>query len=80
MRRGFHNSLGLQGGVLYSGLEAFLFKGKAPLWTLKHKHAEKEWPRLRGVENRFCPAEVYGYYVEGEGKPLGVRFLVNVQE
>lgn len=36
MRPSFHSPLGLYGGILYSGLEAYLFRGKAP-WTLKHK-------------------------------------------
>ncbi|RHZ74406.1 hypothetical protein CDV55_101087 [Aspergillus turcosus] len=35
MRPSFKSPLGLYGGILYSGLEAFLFRGKAP-WTLKH--------------------------------------------
>lgn len=36
MRPSFHNPLGMYGGILYSGLDAYLFRGKAP-WTLKHK-------------------------------------------
>ncbi|KAF2843325.1 electron transfer flavo protein-ubiquinone oxidoreductase mitochondrial precursor [Patellaria atrata CBS 101060] len=39
MRPSFHNPLGLYGGILYSGLEAFLFRGKSP-WTLKHKKTD----------------------------------------
>ncbi|KAH2537738.1 hypothetical protein KXW97_006053 [Aspergillus fumigatus] len=35
MRPSFKSPLGLYGGILYSGLEAFLFRGKTP-WTLKH--------------------------------------------
>lgn len=35
MRPSFHTALGLYGGILYSGLEAFIFRGKTP-WTLKH--------------------------------------------
>lgn len=35
MRPSFHTALGLYGGVMYSGLEAFILKGKAP-WTFKH--------------------------------------------
>ena len=35
MRPSFHSPLGLYGGILYSGLEAYLFRGKTP-WTLKH--------------------------------------------
>ncbi|KAF2271802.1 uncharacterized protein EI97DRAFT_497018 [Westerdykella ornata] len=132
MRPSFHNPLGLYGGILYSGLEAYVFRGKAP-WTLKHrkpdhaatkladeckkieypkpdgkisfdiltsvsrsgtnheedqpvhlqvkdwdKHAQMEWPKYKGVENRFCPAGVYEY-VEDESKELGVRFQINAQ-
>lgn len=36
MRPSFHTPLGLYGGIMYSGLEAYLLKGRAP-WTLKHK-------------------------------------------
>ena len=36
MRPSFHGPLGLYGGIAYSGLEAFVFRGKTP-WTLKHK-------------------------------------------
>lgn len=132
MRPSFHTALGLYGGILYSGLEAYLFRGKTP-WTLKHgkpdheatkpadqckkieypkpdnkisfdiltsvsrtgtnheedqpchlqvkdwdKHAEMEYPKYKGVENRFCPAGVYEY-VEDESKELGVRFQINAQ-
>ena len=133
MRPSFHSPLGLYGGVLYSGLEAYVFRGKAP-WTLKHgkpdhaatktadqcekieypkpdgkisfdiltsvsrsgtnheedqpvhlqvkdwdKHAQMEWPKYKGVENRFCPAGVYEY-VEDNSKNLGVRFQINAQK
>lgn len=133
MRPSFHNPLGLYGGVLYSGLEAYLFKGRVP-WTLKHagtdhgatklasecekieypkpdgkisfdiltsvsrtgtnheedqpshlvvkdwdKHAQMEWPKYKGIENRFCPAGVYEY-VEDETKDIGVRFQINAQK
>ncbi|KAI1814245.1 electron transfer flavoprotein-ubiquinone oxidoreductase [Poronia punctata] len=59
MRPSFHSPLGALGGVLYSGLEAYLFKGRVP-WTLKHKepdhaatkHADKckkiEYPKPDG--------------------------------
>ncbi|RAR07430.1 electron transfer flavoprotein-ubiquinone oxidoreductase [Stemphylium lycopersici] len=132
MRPSFHTPLGVYGGIMYSGLEAYLLRGKAP-WTLKHgkpdhaatktadecqkieypkpdgkisfdiltsvsrsgtnheedqpchlqvkdydAHAEKEWPRYKGVENRFCPAGVYEY-VEDDSKELGVRFQINAQ-
>ena len=36
MRPSFHSPLGIYGGIMYSGLEAFLFRGKTP-WTLQHK-------------------------------------------
>jgi len=42
------------------------------------KHAELEWPKYKGVENRFCPAGVYEY-PEDESKELGVRFQINSQ-
>lgn len=35
MRPSFSTPLGLYGVIIYSGLEAFLFRGKLP-WTLKH--------------------------------------------
>jgi len=132
MRPSFHSSLGIYGGLLYSGLEAFVFRGYEP-WTFKHgkgdhaatkladdcpkieypkpdgnisfdiltsvsrtgttheedqpvhlqvadwdKHAEMEYPKYKGIENRFCPAGVYEY-VEDEDKDLGVRFQINAQ-
>ena len=36
MRPSFHSPLGLYGGIMYSGLEAFILKGRVP-WTLSHK-------------------------------------------
>ncbi|KAL1877333.1 hypothetical protein VTK73DRAFT_8786 [Phialemonium thermophilum] len=36
MRPSFHSPLGIYGGIVYSGLEAFVLKGRVP-WTLKHK-------------------------------------------
>ena len=39
MRPSFHTPLGLYGGVMYSGLEAFILKGRVP-WTFKHKVAD----------------------------------------
>jgi electron-transferring-flavoprotein dehydrogenase len=133
MRPSFHNPLGLYGGILYSGLEAFILRGKEP-WTFKHgkpdyaatktadkckkieypkpdgkisfdiltsvsrtgtnheedqpvhlqvkdwdKHAAMEWPKYKGVENRFCPAGVYEY-IEDDTKELGVRFQINAQK
>ncbi|KAM7224014.1 mitochondrial putative electron transfer flavoprotein-ubiquinone oxidoreductase [Rhypophila decipiens] len=41
MRPSFHTPLGLLGGIMYSGLEAYVFKGRVP-WTLKHKVADHE--------------------------------------
>lgn len=38
MRPSFHTPLGIYGGIMYSGLEAFLFRGKLP-YTLSH-HGE----------------------------------------
>ncbi|KKA28860.1 hypothetical protein TD95_000293 [Thielaviopsis punctulata] len=35
MRPSFHSPLGLYGGMVYSGLEAFVLRGRGP-WTLKH--------------------------------------------
>jgi electron-transferring-flavoprotein dehydrogenase len=133
MRPSFHTSLGIYGGVLYSGLEAYIFRGKMP-WTIKHakpdyaatktadqckkieypkpdgklsfdiltsvsrtgtnheedqpvhlqvkdwdKHAQIEWPKYKGIENRFCPAGVYEY-VEDDTKEYGVRFQINAQK
>ena len=133
MRPSFHNPLGLYGGILYSGLEAYVLRGRGP-WTFKHggtdaaatktadecpkieypkpdgkisfdiltsvsrtgtnheedqpvhlqvkdweKHAEMEYPKYKGVENRFCPAGVYEY-VEDESTELGVRFQINSQK
>ncbi|KAF3919377.1 hypothetical protein ABW21_db0205729 [Orbilia brochopaga] len=130
MRPSFHTPLGLYGGILYSGLEAFVLKGRTP-YTLHHPspdyaatklasecqkisypkpdgkisfdiltsvsrtgtnhdedqpvhlqvkdwtaHARNEWPRFKGLENRFCPAGVYEY-VEDEHAELGVRFQID---
>jgi len=133
MRPSFHTRLGIYGGIMYSGLEAYVLKGRVP-WTLKHKgsdheamktaqeskkieypkpdgnitfdiltsvsrtgtnheedqpvhlrvddwseHARKEWPRYKGVENRFCPAGVYEY-VEDPSKDVGMKFQINAQK
>lgn len=133
MRPSFHTPLGIYGGILYSGLEAFVLRGLEP-WTFSHKgtdaaatktadqcpkieypkpdgeisfdiltsvsrtgtnheedqpvhlqvkdwdeHAQVEWPKYKGVENRFCPAGVYEY-VEDDNKDLGVRFQINAQK
>ena len=133
MRPSFHTPLGIYGGIMYSGLEAFIFRGYSP-WTLKHKgpdyastrpadhfkkieypkpdgeitfdiltnvsrtgtnheedqpvhlqmkdwdkHAEIEYPKYKGIENRFCPAAVYEY-VEDDSRELGVKFQINAQK
>ncbi|KFA74455.1 hypothetical protein S40288_06426 [Stachybotrys chartarum IBT 40288] len=39
MRPSFNNPLGLYGGIMYSGLEAYVLKGRVP-WTLKHHAAD----------------------------------------
>ena len=44
MRPSFHNPLGFYGGVLYSGLEAYVLKGRVP-WTLRHGKADHEATR-----------------------------------
>src|SRR5271154_46916 len=133
MRPSFHTPLGIYGGIMYSGLEAYVLRGYGP-WTFSHKgtdaaatktadqcpkieypkpdgeisfdiltsvsrtgtnheedqpvhlqvkdwdkHAQMEWPKYKGVENRFCPAGVYEY-VEDDSKDLGVRFQINAQK
>jgi electron-transferring-flavoprotein dehydrogenase len=151
MRPSFHSPLKVFGGILYSGLEAYVLRGRVP-WTLRHKgpdhaqtkladqvrkieypkpdgvlsfdiltsvsrtgtnheedqpvhlrvpdwvtfpfslafpsfpisslvqdaHADREFPRFKGLETRFCPAAVYEY-VEDESKKHGVRFQINAQ-
>ena len=133
MRPSFHSPLGIYGGIMYSGLEAYLFRGKSP-WTLKHsgtdygatktadqckkieyakpdneisfdiltsvsrtgtnheedqpihlqvkdwdRHARDQYPKYKGIENRFCPAGVYEY-VEDKSKDVGMRFQINSQK
>ena len=133
MRPSFHSPLGLYGGIMYSGLEAYLFRGRTP-WTLKHKgadhtatklasespkieypkpdneisfdiltsvsrtgtnheedqpvhlqvddweaHKNDQYPKYKGIENRFCPAGVYEY-VEDKSKEYGVKFQINAQK
>ncbi|OAA67952.1 electron transfer flavoprotein-ubiquinone oxidoreductase [Niveomyces insectorum RCEF 264] len=39
MRPSFQTPLGLYGGLVYSGLEALVLRGRMP-WTLRHKHAD----------------------------------------
>jgi electron-transferring-flavoprotein dehydrogenase len=40
IRPGFAK-FGFWGGLLYAGIDTYLFRGKAP-WTLRHKHADHE--------------------------------------
>ena len=41
MRPSFQTPLGMYGGLVYSGLEALVLKGRVP-WTLRHKHWDHE--------------------------------------
>lgn len=41
MRPSFHTPLGIYGGIMYSGLEAYLFRGKLP-YTLSHKSSDDQ--------------------------------------
>lgn len=132
VRPAFHSPLKLWGGMIYSGLETFILKGRVP-WTLKHKgtdagatkladdcpkieyekpdgkitfdiltsvsrtgtnheedqpihlqvkdweaHATDQFPKYKGVENRFCPAGVYEY-IDDATKDVGKRFQINSQ-
>jgi electron-transferring-flavoprotein dehydrogenase len=44
MRPSFHTPLKLYGGIMYSGLEAYILKGRVP-WTLKHKGTDSSATR-----------------------------------
>lgn len=39
MRPSFHTPLGIYGGIMYSGLEAYIFRGMVP-WTLPHPKSD----------------------------------------
>jgi len=39
IRPSFHTPLGIYGGIMYSGLEAFIFRGMVP-WTLPHPKSD----------------------------------------
>lgn len=41
MRPSFGTPLGVFGGIMYSGLEAFILRGRVP-WTFKHGHTDAE--------------------------------------
>ena len=49
---------------------------RVPDWK---KHAAEEWPRFKGLENRFCPAGVYEYIEDPESE-VGQRFQINAQK
>ena len=54
MRPSFHSSLGIYGGIMYSGLEAFIFRGMTP-WTLQHK--KPDYANTKKAED--CPKIEY---------------------
>ncbi|KAK7207617.1 hypothetical protein BZA70DRAFT_271787 [Myxozyma melibiosi] len=41
IRPSFDNKLGMYGGILYSGLDTMLLKGRVP-WTFHHRHTDAE--------------------------------------
>ena len=45
MRPSFSTPLGLYGGIIYSGLDAYLLRGKAP-WTFKHHSSDPDATKL----------------------------------
>lgn len=45
IRPSFHNALGNFGGILYSGIDSILLRGKAP-WTLKHPGPDSQQTKL----------------------------------
>lgn len=51
MRPAF-STAGLVGGILYSGLEAFILRGKAP-WTLKHHGTDSGATKLASQCNKI---------------------------
>ncbi|SCU82217.1 LAFA_0C09846g1_1 [Lachancea sp. 'fantastica'] len=42
------------------------------------EHANRAYPKWKGIENRFCPAGVYEY-IPDESSKLGVKFQINSQ-
>ncbi|OOF96600.1 hypothetical protein ASPCADRAFT_206781 [Aspergillus carbonarius ITEM 5010] len=52
MRPSFSTPLGLYGGVLYSGLEAYVLKGRVP-WTLKHHGTDASATKLASECNKI---------------------------
>lgn len=50
-RPSFNTALGLWGGILYSGIDSLLLKGRIP-WTLRHKMGDAQsTERARWVDN-----------------------------
>ncbi|RAH67778.1 electron-transferring-flavoprotein dehydrogenase [Aspergillus aculeatinus CBS 121060] len=52
MRPSFSTPLGLYGGILYSGLEAYILKGRTP-WTLKHHTTDAAATKLASQCNKI---------------------------
>jgi len=52
MRPSFHSPLKLFGGIMYSGLEAYIFRGKTP-WTLHHKTPDYAATKDASVSRRI---------------------------
>ncbi|KAK6205483.1 uncharacterized protein RJT21DRAFT_129495 [Scheffersomyces amazonensis] len=42
------------------------------------RHAARNYPEFKGIEQRFCPAGVYEY-IPDENEELGVKFQINSQ-
>ncbi|KAJ5657176.1 uncharacterized protein N7484_000825 [Penicillium longicatenatum] len=52
MRPSFNSPLGFVGGLLYSGLEAYIFKGRVP-WTLSHHGTDAEATKPASQYNKI---------------------------
>ncbi|PYI05939.1 hypothetical protein BO78DRAFT_397794 [Aspergillus sclerotiicarbonarius CBS 121057] len=52
MRPSFSTPLGLYGGILYSGLEAYVLKGRTP-WTLKHHGTDASATKMASECNKI---------------------------
>lgn len=52
MRPSFNSPLGFFGGLLYSGLEAYIFKGRVP-WTLSHHGTDAEATKPASQYNKI---------------------------
>ncbi|KAK6462954.1 electron transfer flavoprotein-ubiquinone oxidoreductase mitochondrial precursor [Scheffersomyces coipomensis] len=44
----------------------------------QRRHAARNYPQYKGIEQRFCPAGVYEY-IEDDKEELGVKFQINSQ-